>query len=138
LKMIEHRNMKRKYRTMKSKVNKPRKSKHHRYTYKHSRCVRLISNETCDDNFIEDNNIIYSDTTPTVVTRRTPPVFKIDETSVEDCEICPNAPHNTTSYIIEYHRSELKYSNIFHNYLSTSIFHEKDYHQRYEVSWLPT
>ena len=72
---------------MKSKVNKSRKSRYHRYSYKHSRCVRLISNddaETCDDNnFIEDN--IYSDTTP--------------KTSCEDCEICPNAPHNSTSYI---------------------------------------
>lgn len=125
---------------MKSKVNKSRKSRHHRYSYKHSRCVRLISNDakTYDDNnFIEDN-IIYSDTTPTaVVPRRIPPcspAIKIDETS-EDCEICPNAPHNTTSYIIKYHRNELKYSNIFHNYL---MFHEKDYHQRYEVSWIPT
>lgn len=128
---------------MKSKVNKSRKSRHHRYSYKHSRCVRLISSsndaQTChDNNFIEDN-IIYSDTTPTaVVPRRIPPsssAVKNDETSNEDCEICPNAPHNTTSYIIKYHRNELKYSNIFHNYL---MFHEKDYHQRYEVSWLPT
>ena len=127
---------------MKSKVNKSRKSRYHRYSYKHSRCVRLISNddaETCDDNnFIEDN-IIYSDATPkTVVPRRihrSSPAVKIDETSCEDCEICPNAPHNTTSYIIKYHRNELKYSNIFHNYL---MFHGKDYHQRYEVSWLPT
>ena len=145
--------VKRLHHTMNSKVNKPFKSsKHHKYSYKHSRCVRLLSN-TCDDNFNKENSIVYSDIPvpkgrspikrvdqkpPIRRVHQMSPIRRIDQISYDDNEICPNAPHNTTSYIIDYHRSELKSSNIFHNYRSSSFFHEEDFHRRYEVSWLPT